>query len=59
MGYLYVISDWLSHCSYDEQEALDLLIGAFEERTVKIGARSIELNGSDAPQHKGLDFLVM
>ena len=45
--------------AYDEQEELDLLNSFFEEQTVKTWARSMELNDSDAPQHKGLDLFMM
>lgn len=45
--------------AYDEQEELDLLNSFFEEQTVKNWARSMELNDSDAPQHKGLDLFMM
>ena len=45
--------------AYDEREELDPLAGFFEEQTVKTWARSMELNDSDAPQHKGLSFFMM
>lgn len=45
--------------AYDEREDLDLLTRFFEEQTVKTWARSMELNDSYAPQHKGLDFFMM
>ena len=44
---------------YDKQEGLGLLTGFFQEQTVKTWTRSMELNDSDAPQHKGLDFFMM
>ena len=44
---------------YDKQEGLGLLTGFFQEQTVKTWARSMELNDSDAPQHKGLDLFMM
>ena len=36
-----------------------MLTGFFQEQTVKTWARSMELNDSDAPQHKGLDLFMM
>ena len=36
-----------------------MLTGFFQEQTVKTWAHPAELNDSDAPQHKGLDFFMM
>lgn len=37
---------------YDKQEELGLLTGFFQEQTVKTWAHPVELNDSDASQHR-------
>ena len=45
--------------AYDEREDLELLVGFFEEQTVKTWTRSMELAEHNTPQRKGLGYFML